>query len=112
MHGKLLDATGEEIAAAVKAALAALGHPLLERARAAARRHREIPVLLPIDDGKILEGVIDLAFVENGAWTVVDFKSDTELAANRLRYERQAQWYAFALGRLTGQPATPVLLRV
>jgi ATP-dependent exoDNAse (exonuclease V) beta subunit len=112
MHGKLLDATGEEIAAAVKAALAALGHPLLERARAAARRHREIPVLLPIDDGKILEGVIDLAFVENGAWTVVDFKSDTELAANRLRYERQAQWYAFALGRLTGQPATPVLVRV
>ncbi len=54
---------------------AALAHPLMARARAAARIHREYPVTLPLEQaGAILEGVIDLAFIENGAWVIVDFK--------------------------------------
>ena len=112
MHGKLIAATEAEIASAAEAAMAALGHPLLARARASARRHREIPVLLPLDGGRTLEGVIDLAFVEDGAWTVVDFKSDVEMAGSQGKYERQAQWYGYALSRLTGMPTTAVLLRV
>jgi ATP-dependent helicase/nuclease subunit A len=112
MHGKLLDASEAEISSAVNATLAALEHPLLGRARKAVRCHREIPLLLPLDGGKTLEGVIDLAFLENGAWTVVDFKSDAELAAGQSRYRRQAQWYGYALTRLTGLPATAVLLRI
>jgi ATP-dependent exoDNAse (exonuclease V) beta subunit len=111
MHGKLLDASEAEVASAVDAAVGALSHPLLGRARAAARCHREIPVLLPLSQGRTLEGVIDLAFLENGAWIVVDFKSDAELSASLSGYERQAQWYAYALTRLTGLPATAVLLR-
>jgi ATP-dependent exoDNAse (exonuclease V) beta subunit len=95
----------------VDAAVGALSHSLLGRARTAARCHREIPVLLPLAGGQTLEGVIDLAFLENGAWTVVDFKSDAELSASLVRYQRQAQWYAYALNRLTGFPATAVLLR-
>jgi hypothetical protein len=43
---------------------------------------------------------------------VVDFKSDAELSAHQSVYERQAQWYGYALTRLTGLPAKPVLLRV
>ena len=35
---------------------------------------------------------------------MVDFKTDAELSANHARYQRQAQWYAYALSRLTGLP--------
>jgi len=111
MHGKLLGASDAEISGAVDAVLAVLAHPLLDRARRATRCHRELPLLLPLGGGKTLEGVVDLAFLEDGAWTLIDFKSDVELFANQGRYERQAQWYAYALSTLTGLPAHPILLR-
>jgi ATP-dependent exoDNAse (exonuclease V) beta subunit len=50
----------------------------------------------------IMEGVIDLAFVENDEWVVVDFKTDADISGHRAQYERQLQWYAYALSRLTG----------
>jgi ATP-dependent helicase/nuclease subunit A len=111
MHGKLLGATQQEIASAADAVLAVLSHPLLARARTAQQCHREMPVLLPLADGKTLEGVMDLAFLENGEWTVLDFKTDAEISTSQSRYERQVQWYAHALSRLTGLAARGVLLR-
>ena len=83
MHGKLLDATDAEIAARSTPCWRRSAHPLLARARAAQRCHREMPMMLPLGDGKMLEAVIDLAFVENGEWTIVDFKSDAEMSSNK-----------------------------
>ena len=60
----------------------------------------------------MLEGVVDLAFVEKGAWVVVDFKTDADLARAEEQYERQLQWYAYALAKLTGMKARGVLLGV
>jgi len=34
-----------------------------------------------------------------------------ELASSQNRYERQVQWYAYALWKLTGLPARGILLR-
>ena len=56
--------------------------------------------------------MIDLAFLENAGWVVVDFKTDADSAARRAQYERQLQWYAYALAKLTGKPASAVLLGV
>jgi ATP-dependent exoDNAse (exonuclease V) beta subunit len=56
--------------------------------------------------------VIDLAFVENGKWRVVDFKTDGDVEANRDAYERQLRWYMHALATLTGIAAEGVLLQV
>jgi ATP-dependent exoDNAse (exonuclease V) beta subunit len=111
VHGKLLGATDAEIASVVDAALAALRHPLLAQARVAARCHREMPILLPLGDGRTLEGVMDLAFLADGQWTVLDFKTDSEISSSQSRYERQVQWYAHALSKLTGLPAKGILLR-
>ena len=68
---------------------------------------------LKLDDGWLLDGVIDLAFVEDGAWIVVDFKTDVA-ADSELRdsYLRQLQWYGYALTRITGIPARAFLLGV
>jgi ATP-dependent helicase/nuclease subunit A len=60
----------------------------------------------------MLEGVLDLAFLEDGSWTIVDFKSDADLEARRVKYERQLQWYVYALSRLTAQPVRGILLSI
>lgn len=110
MNARLTAASTEEVDAACASVEAALNHPLLDRARKAKRCHREYPVTLALETGRLVEGVIDLAFVENGAWMVVDFKTDADAADRRKAYERQLQWYARALTELTGLPAHAVLL--
>jgi ATP-dependent helicase/nuclease subunit A len=112
LNGRILGASEEEIEAACARVLAALAAPLLHRARAAQRKHREYPVMLRVDDQRLMEGVIDLAFVENNAWVIVDFKTDADIAGHSPQYQRQLQWYASALSRLTGLPARAYLLAV
>ena len=96
-----------------EAVAAALKHPLLERAR----KSKAMPegIADPIQDSngnRILEGVIDLAFEENGIWHIVDFKTDAELGHNRKRYENQLRWYSFALARLNNAPVEAHLLSI
>lgn len=110
VHGRLLGAPSEEIEHAVKAVSSALRHPLLLSARQAERLHRELPVLLPLEPNKVLEGVIDLAFSAEGRWHIVDFKTDADIAGNQVRYERQLQWYGLALSRLNHAPVEAHLL--
>ncbi len=112
LHARLAGAPPEEIAAAVDAVEAALGHPILGRARESARLHREYPVILKLDGHRVLEGVIDLAFLDNGAWHIVDFKTDADLPANQPRYRRQLAWYARAMREATGLPVRVTLLNV
>jgi ATP-dependent exoDNAse (exonuclease V) beta subunit len=116
LNARSIGAPIDEIDAARSAIEATLAHPLMTRARAAVRIHREYPVTLPLEDGSLLEGVIDLAFIENGAWVIVDFKSDTDSSsdsgARRGQYLRQLQWYGYALERLTGLRAKAYLLEV
>ncbi|HLJ16056.1 MAG TPA: UvrD-helicase domain-containing protein [Bryobacteraceae bacterium] len=110
VHARILGAPDEELQAAIDAVTAALNHPLLQRAQAAPARRREWPLVLKLADGRLLEGVIDLAFQENGSWIIVDFKSDANVAARRLHYERQLRWYAYALQHLGAPPTEAWLL--
>jgi len=112
VHGRILGASDPEIQHAAEAVAAALKHPLLERARRSKLCRRELPVLLKLDLNRILEGVIDLAFEENGTWHIVDFKTDAELGPSRSRYENQLRWYALALARLNDAPVEAHLLGV
>jgi len=110
VHGRLLGATPEEIEHATKAGAAALSQPLLEKVRRATRVHREYPIMLKLDEARVLEGVIDLVFESDGAWNIVDFKTDADLASNRAHYKRQLQWYSLAISRLNKMPARAYLL--
>ena len=112
VHARTLGATDEECAHAVDAVFRALRHPLIERARQSTRVRREFPVLLKLEDSRVLDGVIDLVFEANGRWQVVDFKTDADIAANRARYERQLQWYALAVSRLNQAPVDGLLLSI
>ena len=93
----------------------ALGHSLMARAREAAAKgacRRETPVTATAPDGVLIEGVVDLAFREGDAWTVVDFKTDRELADALDVYRRQVWLYADMVTQATGQPATAVLMKL
>jgi ATP-dependent helicase/nuclease subunit A len=107
--------TEADAAAAARKVAGGLAHDLLARAQRAAARgacRRETPVTLTMDDGTLVEGVVDLAFEENGRWTVVDYKTDRELATAEERYRRQVALYAAAIAAATERPATAVIVRV
>jgi len=112
VHGRVFGATDQEVEHAAEAVAAALKHPLLERARKSKTCRRELPILLKLEGNRILEGVIDLAFEENGNWHVVDFKTDAEIGPSRKRYENQLRWYCFALERLNNAPVEAHLLSI
>jgi len=76
------------------------------------RCRRETPITLTLADGSVIEGMLDLAFLEKGAWTVVDFKTDREFKKEIEHYKRQVGLYALSIERATGQPCGGILMRV
>ncbi len=110
LHARLLGASKPEAAAACLPVQAALQHELFERARKAARRHREYPVLYDTPEGHRVDGSIDLAFFEQGRWVVVDFKTDADPTLNRYKHVRQVNWYMTALSHIDGCEAQGYLL--
>jgi ATP-dependent helicase/nuclease subunit A len=94
---------------------ACLQSPTFARMRAAKTIHREWPFTLRIPAGEgwsLLQGVIDCCFLEDGAWVVVDYKSDRadDLPALIARYAPQIRLYAEALEKLTGLPVREMQL--
>ena len=115
IQGRILSATEQEVAMAAHIVHAALSHPVLVRAREAGLRgqcRREVPVTLTQHDGAIVEGVVDLAFLEDDFWTVVDFKTDRELANGIERYKRQVGLYCAAVAAATGQQSRGILMHL
>jgi ATP-dependent exoDNAse (exonuclease V) beta subunit len=113
---RVLALPDDDALAAAQAVHRVLQHSLLQRARAADLRgacRRETPVSITTERGVLIEGVVDLAFEENGQWTVVDYKTDRELLTmGEERYRRQVATYASAIGEATGQRVAGVLLRI
>jgi ATP-dependent exoDNAse (exonuclease V) beta subunit len=115
LQARILGAPPDEARSATALVAAALAHPLLARAREAwrsGRCRREAPVACLEPDGSLIEGVLDLAFEDAEGFTVVDFKTDTEIAAGLAAYRRQVALYASTIARATGKPVTAVLMQL
>jgi ATP-dependent exoDNAse (exonuclease V) beta subunit len=115
-EARILGLSELDTAAAVDVAERIFGHEVIGRARDASMRglcRRESPIVCTLEDGTVVEGFVDLAFEEQGRWTVVDFKTDREIGAEGIeRYRRQVALYASAIRRATGQDASGILLRI
>jgi ATP-dependent exoDNAse (exonuclease V) beta subunit len=88
----------------------------LRRAAASADCRRETEIFQRLADGRLLEGVVDLAFRETppdgrAVWTVVDFKTDAR-PGDELKYREQLGLYAGAIAAATGCEARAVILGV
>jgi ATP-dependent exoDNAse (exonuclease V) beta subunit len=75
---------------------------------AGAERHRELPVMVRLEDGTLVDGRIDFAWCSGNLWTVVDYKTDRREKRN----VAQVQLYALALQRATKIPARGLVLEV
>jgi ATP-dependent helicase/nuclease subunit A len=100
-----LDPDGAERAAA--AATRALGLPVMQRARRAARSWRELPLWFP-EGGELVHGFVDLVFEEEGGLVIVDYKTDHITAEQALsqaaHHAPQLQLYGRGLTQATGLP--------
>ena len=116
LEARVLGLSTADVFAAGLIVARVLAHDLASRARAAAasgRCRRETPVTYTLPDGTLVEGVVDLAFGEQGRWWVVDYKTDRELgAAGEEQYRRQVALYTAAIARATGADAQGILVRV
>jgi ATP-dependent exoDNAse (exonuclease V) beta subunit len=113
-QGRIVGAPEVEVRAAIDAVGAVLRHPLFDAARRAQEAgacFRETAVTL-LQGEILIEGVIDFAFEQDGAMTVIDFKTDRADGALLRRYQRQVALYADAISRATGKPAQAVLMKV
>ncbi|MGH7916717.1 MAG: 3'-5' exonuclease, partial [Candidatus Binataceae bacterium] len=114
-NARMLAAPADEIAAAIDAVASALASSVMRRAVRAIRLRRESALLVTLDDGMMVEGIADLAFLENEdarIWTVVDFKTDREIGARLPEYQLQLGLYARAISRATNLPARGIILHL
>jgi ATP-dependent exoDNAse (exonuclease V) beta subunit len=115
LEGRILGAPAVEVTAAAALAARVLAHPILTAARAADANgacRREVPLTVTLSDGRLLEGVVDLAFERAGEWTVVDFKTDEDPRHELEAYSRQVALYAAALERSTATKPRGIILSV
>lgn len=88
-----------------------------QRLIASRRVERELPFSMLFDGNRVypdvekgerlfLQGIIDTAFVEDGQWVLVDYKTDRVKSGDELirRYKIQMDLYKEALERLTNMP--------
>ncbi len=108
VEARILGSEESDMEPAIQSALVALQHELLSGIGRAKRLHREFPVILR-EGGKLIEGVIDLAFLDGGSWTIVDFKTGP---ADKKRNRGQLELYRRALGLATGTPVRAVLFEI
>jgi len=115
VQGRIFGATEEEVTAATETVSRVLRHPLMLHAATAISKgscRREVPIAIQLAEGVLVEGTVDLAFQEEGAWTVIDYKTDFEIKGRLEEYKYQVGLYALAVARATGQEVRAVLLRL
>jgi ATP-dependent exoDNAse (exonuclease V) beta subunit len=90
-------------------------HPLYGEMDGAERRLHEVPYSLEVD-GRVESGIIDVLYLWEGAWTIVEFKTDRvrdqaefEQVLASKGYEVQARRYVVAVERLLGQRPRSIL---
>ena len=105
--GRRHGAGESERTAAVEVVREALAHDALA-VPAGARRYRELPVMVRLEDGTLVDGRIDFAWSDGASWTVIDYKTDRQEKRN----VAQVQVYALALQRATGLPVRGIVLEV
>ena len=103
-----------DVEAAGAAVTSALASPVIRAAASAAEICREFPVLALLDDGATAEGIADLAFRTEAdgqaRWTIVEFKTDSDLSNRLQEYRAQVAIYLRAIRAATGLPTSGVIL--
>ena len=98
------DTVCAEAAAAARAAL----EYVTKAIPPGAQRYRELPILVRLADGSLVDGRIDVAWSDGKQWTVIDYKTDRR----EQRSVAQLQLYGLALTRATTLPVQGIVLEI
>jgi ATP-dependent exoDNAse (exonuclease V) beta subunit len=111
---RVVGASENDAEAATIAVERALAAPIMRAAAASERAHREYPILFLLENGTLVEGIADLAFETrldgSTRWTIVDFKTDRDLAPSLERYRAQLRLYLRGIRKATGAETSGVIL--
>jgi ATP-dependent helicase/nuclease subunit A len=111
---RVVGASEEDAEAATIAVERALAAPIMRAAATSERAHREYPLLFRLENGTLVEGIADLAFETrldgSTRWTIVDFKTDRDLAPSLERYRAQLRLYLQGIREATGAETSGVIL--
>ena len=114
MRDKSILTQAEADAIYVKGAAAFLESDLGKRLISADTLQREWPFTMQIreDSPTMVQGIVDAAFLEDGQWILVDYKTDRDTRQEVFvpRHEKQMNWYRTAVERLTGIPVKEMWL--
>ena len=101
----------EDATAAADLASRARTIPEIAAAESADLVYRELPFAVPMGEGTLATGRIDLAYRMAGEWTVIDFKTADlhDRAAAIQAHGAQLEVYSQALGTITGAPVRAAL---
>ena len=80
-----------------------LSNPLIQRAKKSERTFRELSLTGKHEDD-FLNAVLDLAFLEEGKWVIVDYKTDRDPKKLAEKYGKQLRHYAKLLEQTTPYP--------
>ena len=111
---RVVGASEDDAEAATIAVERALAAPVMLAAATSERTHREYPILFRLENGTLVEGIADLAFETRldgrARWTIVDFKTDRDLAPSLERYRAQLRLYLQGIRKATGAETNGVIL--
>ena len=64
------------------------------------------------DSPTMVQGIVDAAFLEDGRWILIDYKTDRDTRKEIFipRHEKQTNWYRTAVERLTHKPVQEMWL--
>ena len=98
----------------MKGAAAFLDSDLGKRLISADTLQREWPFTMQIreDSPTMVQGIVDAAFLEDGQWVLIDYKTDRDTRQEIFvpRHEKQMNWYCTAVERLTSIPVKEMWL--
>ncbi len=114
MREKSILTQAEADAIYVKGAAAFLDSDLGKRLISADTLQREWPFTMQIreDSPTMVQGIVDAAFLEDGQWVLIDYKTDRDTRQEIFvpRHEKQMNWYCTAVERLTSIPVKEMWL--
>ncbi len=93
----------DKAAEAADLAVQGLSNELLKRAKKSGQVFRELSLTGKGAEGKTLNAVIDLAFLEQDQWVLVDYKTDKDPSRGLESYRQQLDHYARLLETFTGR---------
>jgi ATP-dependent helicase/nuclease subunit A len=81
----------------------ALQSDILQRAKRSQKIFRELPITGKQDDGSFVNAILDLAFLEDDQWVIVDYKTDQDPTRLEEKYKKQLGYYREMLETMTGK---------